>query len=95
MIVKTKSGFSCKVNEKKVHDWRFAKSLADCDSGDESRVIKGMTFVVPFLLGEDGEKKLSEHVADKDGIISSESIMKEFREILIYIGQNNNDAKKS
>ena len=91
MEIHTMSGFVCKVNEKKAKDWRFAKALADCDSGDDSRILKGMTFAVPFLLGE-YESKLMDHVADENGVIDSDMIMKEFDEILSLIGA---EAKKS
>ena len=53
MYVKTKSGFECEINERKVKDWKFAKALAKCDSGDESQALEGTTFIVPFLLGKE------------------------------------------
>lgn len=92
MNIKTKSGFSCKVNEARAKDWRFAKGLADCDSGDESRILKGMTFVVPFLLGEKGEEALIKHVTNKNGIAPTDLIMSEFKEILSLMGE---ETKKS
>ena len=55
MKIKTKSGFVCDVNPDLAKDWRFCKGLAKLDSGDESQVIQGITFLVPFLLGDDGE----------------------------------------
>lgn len=90
MKVKTKSGFVIEVDEKKAKDWRFAKNLAKWD--DESTVIQGTSFCVPFLLGADGEKALMDHVMEKDGSIPSEKILSEFREILEQIGQS---VKKS
>ena len=92
MDVKTKSGFKCKVNEKKMKDWRFVKALAKCDSGEEASVIEGLSFVVPFLLGEEGEEKLLNHVMDEDGVASSTKIIKEFKEILSLVGS---EIKKS
>ena len=92
MDVKTRSGFECKVNEKKLKDWRFAKALAKCDSGDESKVLDGLTFVVPFLLGEDGEESLMKHVEDADGIVSTESVISEIRNIIELVGE---EVKKS
>lgn len=81
MKVKTKSGFSCDINEKKMKDWRFIKALAKCDSQDESKRLEGITFLVPFLFGEKGEATLIKHVT-KDGIASTEDIIGEFREVL-------------
>lgn len=92
MKIQTKSGFVCNVNENKVKDWRFCKSLAKCDSGEESTVIQGLAFVVPFLLGDDNEEALIKHVSDKDGIASTDKILAEFKEILLKIGES---AKKS
>ena len=48
MKIQTKSGFVCEVDEAKVTDWRFCKALAKCDSGDESAMIQGVTYVVPL-----------------------------------------------
>lgn len=92
MDVKTRSGFECKVNERKLKDWRFAKALAKCDSGDESKVLDGLTFVVPFLLGEDGEESLMKHVEDADGIVSTETVISEIRNIIELVGE---EVKKS
>lgn len=92
MNIKTSSGFKCKVNEKKAKDWRFVKALAKCDSNDESSVLEGLAFVVPFLLGEDGELALEKFVEDKEGIVSSDVVIKEFKEILKLIGS---EIKKS
>jgi hypothetical protein len=92
MDVKTRSGFECKVNERKLKDWRFAKALAKCDSGDESKVLDGLTFVVPFLLGEDGEESLMKHVEDADGIVSTENVISEIRNIIELVGE---EIKKS
>lgn len=92
MNVKTKSGFKWKINEKKMKDWRFAKAIAKCDSGDESKIIEGMTFVVPFILGEDGEAALMEHVQKDDEIIDTNDILKEIREIITLAGE---EIKKS
>lgn len=92
MKIHTMSGFVCDVNEKKAQDWRFAKALADWDSGDESRLMKGMTYAIPFLLGEEQEALLMDHVKDEDGIISTEVILAEFREILNLMS---NEVKKS
>lgn len=92
MKVQTKSGFAWDVDEEKAKDWRFGKHLAMCDSGNYSEVLKGITFCVPFLLGEDGEEALVKHVIDKKGHASSEKVIKEFNEIMTLIGE---DVKKS
>ena len=92
MKVQTKSGFAWNVNEAKAKDWRFSKHLAMCDSDDGSKVLKGITFCVPWLLGEDGEEALMQHVADKSGAIESEQVIREFNEIVTLLGK---EVKKS
>lgn len=90
--IQTKSGFVWNVDEKKVGDWRFAKQLAKCEGNNEAEKIIGLTYVVPFLLGDDGETALSEHVKKKNGAIMTSDILAEFREILVLLGE---EAKKS
>ena len=82
--IKTKSGFVIEVDESKGKDWRFTRALAKWEN-DET-VLQGMTFCLPFLLGEDGEKALMEHVKEKDGSIPAEKMINEFREILDKLG---------
>lgn len=95
MKIKTKSGFVCDVNPNKAKDWSFCKMLAKCDSQDGSAILEGMTFVVPFLLGEDGETKLVKHVMDEDGIAPVDRIMAEFREILQLMGKETKKSQSS
>ena len=92
MYVKTKSGFECEINERKVKDWKFAKALAKCDSGDESQALEGATFIVPFLLGKDGENALMEHLTDDGGIVETAAILTEIKEIMALVGA---EIKKS
>ena len=92
MEIHTMSGFVCNVNEKKAKDWRFIKAMADWDSGDESRALKGVTAALPLLLGKEGEQKLLEHVSDEDGIADIELMMSEFKEIVVLMGE---EIKKS
>lgn len=78
--VQTKSGFVCKVDENKVKDWRFVKALAKCDASET--MVQGLSFVVPFLLGVDGEDALMEHIKDENDLYPTDKIMTEMREIL-------------
>lgn len=95
MKIKTKSGFTCDVNEDKVKDWRFCKSLAKCDSGDESAMLQGITFVVPFLLGSEGEEALLAHITDKNGLASTEKVIAEFKDIMGQIGEASKKLQSS
>jgi hypothetical protein len=82
--IKTKSGFVIEIDENKGKDWRFTKALAQWEN-DET-VLQGLSFCVPFLLGDDGEKALMEHVTQEDGSIPAEMMINEFREILNLLG---------
>ena len=95
MKIKTKSGFTCEVNEDKVKDWRFCKNLAKCDSGDESAMLQGITFVVPFLLGPEGEDALLSHITDKNGLASTEKVIAEFKDIMGQIGEASKKSQPS
>ena len=95
MKIQTKSGFVCDVNENKAKDWRFCKNLAKCDTDDESSVIQGIAFVVPFLLGSDGEEALIRHVSDDDGIASTQRILEEFKEIMNLMSENIKKSQSS
>lgn len=95
MKITTKSGFVCNVNEDRAKDWRFCKALAKCDSEDESQIIQGITYVVPFLLGKEGEEKLIEHVTNKDGIAPVDQILSEFKEILQLMGEETKKSQSS
>ena len=88
--VKTKSGFVIDVDENRAKDWRFTKALAKWEN-DETALI-GLTNCLPFLLGDDGEKALMDHVSEKDGSIPSEKMIEEFKEILEILGEK---VKKS
>lgn len=93
--IKTKEGFSCEVNEDKVKDWRFVKGLADCTSKNENQVLKGVTFVVPFLLGEDGEEKLMDFLTEKEGFPKTDSIITVFKEIMEQLSEETKKSKSS
>lgn len=88
--IKTKSGFVVEIDEKRGADWRFTKALAQWEN-DET-VLQGLSFCLPFLLGDDGEKALMEHVKEDDGSIPAEKMINEFREILTLLGEK---VKKS
>ena len=91
MEIRTKSGFKCKVNENKIKDWRYVKTsahIAKCS--DELEIIDGIDFLMEFLLGDE-YNKLMEHLA-KDGVVESETLIREYKEITGYVGEQ---VKKS
>lgn len=83
--VQTTSGFVCNVDERKAKDWNFLETLVDCENENESIALRGITKVVPLLLGTNEFEKLKKHV-EKDGFTDVEVIMSEFKEILEQIG---------
>ena len=88
--IKTKSGFVIEINESRAKAWRCTKALAQWEN--EETVSQGLSTCLPFLLGDDGEKALMEHVKEKDGSIPAEKMINEFREILELLGEK---VKKS
>ena len=91
MKVKTKSGFTCNVDENKIKDWRYVKAAANAAKGDEADAITNLVFMINFLLGDKDEERLIAHVT-KDGIADSMLIQKEFEEITKLMGD---ELKKS
>lgn len=94
MKIKTKSGFEWNVNEKKISDWRYVKAAARINSGNEAAILEGITFCIPFILGEDGEKALIDHVEENE-MVDTEKMIAEFLEITQLIGEKTKKSKSS
>lgn len=93
MKVKTKSGFTCNVNENKLKDWRYVRAAAKAaKSTDEAETLAEVCFMINFLLGDADEERLINHVADKEGVADSVLIQSEFEEITRLMGE---EIKKS
>ena len=90
--VTTSSGFECDVNPKITKDYRFIKLLRKLMGDDQEEQFKSLVDVISFLLGEDGEERITQHVMDEDGIADIELINKEVTEILASL-QNNPGIK--
>ena len=95
MKIKTKSGFECIINENKFADWRYIRAAAEVNSGKEAKILKGITFIVPFILGDEQEEALMDHLKDDDGIVSTIKIVEEFREIETLAGEKVKKSKPS
>lgn len=84
MKIKTKSGFECNINERRLKDWRYIKAAAKMNKAvkeqNEGEMVTELAFSVPFLLGEDGEAALMAHIED-DGVVDSERLVAEYIEI--------------
>ena len=91
MKVETKSGFKYNVDERRLKDWRYVKAASKINGGNEEEILSGITFAIPFLLGEEGENALMEHI-EENGTVDTERMLAEFLEITRIIGEK---AKKS
>ena len=86
MKVKTKSGFTCELSEKKIGSW----NLMDMYSGiskaakedDYTEVIERTRAMYLFVLGEEGYKALFDHLKDADGVVDPKDMTAEFNEIM-------------
>lgn len=92
MKIKTKSGFECNINERRLKDWRYIKAAAKMNEGDQTEIAVALAFAVPFLLGDDGEAALIKHLEDDEGVADSEKLVQEFIEITQIAGEK---VKKS
>ena len=72
--VKTKSGFSCEINEKKVGSWNtvdlYTKISKASKANDLGTLMELTQSLYVFVLGEDGYNALIDHLKDDDGIVS-------------------------
>lgn len=84
MIVKTSTGFTADVNEKKVNDYRFLECTVQAMKGDgDFEKLQGYMGMIKFLFSKEDKEKLLDHVAESnEGICDVESLGKEFQEIL-------------
>lgn len=78
----TSSGFRFNSNDKIVNDWRFIKTLTTIEKGDEVEKLYASSQLITLLLGDKGEAALCRHVAEKDGTVPTDKLMKEAGEIL-------------
>lgn len=78
----TSSGFNFDANDRITNDWRFVKALTAIEKGDDVEKLYASTQLVNLLLGEKGEAALCEHVAEEDGTVPTDKLMREAGEIL-------------
>lgn len=79
---KTTNGYKFKVDERAITDWSVLEAIADIESGEVTKVIKGTTNMANALLGADGVKDLLNHIRkNNDGYAPSEMVQNEIIEI--------------
>lgn len=96
MKIKTSTGFTAEVNEKKVNDYRFLEHMVQALKGDgDFEKLQGYMGMVTFLFSKEDKEELLDHVAkNNDGICDTESLSKEFQEILEALKEKK-DVKNS
>ena len=84
---KTSSGFEYEVNEKVRNNWLFVRAVAKAESAptEEEKLI-ALVETVHLLLGEEGENQLCQFLVDDEGIVPSDRLIGEVREIIAALG---------
>jgi len=95
---KTSSGFEFEIDEESTKNYRFVKATAKAasKSATQEERIEATMQTIPFLLGEDQEEKLVEHLESKaeNGIATVEDVMSEVKEIM-EVAKENKTVKNS
>lgn len=77
----TESGFEFEIDEKNLDDMEYLEALADAEDNTE-RFPK----LIRMTLGEEGKKRLYDHVRDEKGRAVATRAIEEFTEILQKAG---------
>lgn len=93
--VETKSGFKWHVKENSLRDWRFVHALRDMQMADPLLRMQGVYNMILLVLGEEGEKRLSEHVADEEGFVDAAKMAAEVNEIVLLAKDKSTEIKNS
>lgn len=91
--VTTASGYDAKIDPEVLDDWDFMSAIADADSGETGKALRAQIYICKALLGEEGEKRLKEHVRKVHGTKKAKAsdVMNEVIEIFSLI----KNSKKS
>lgn len=73
---KTTTGFKFEIDKRTLENYELVELLNDVD---ENPLL--ITKVTKMLLGDEGTKKLKDHVRDEDGFVSGISMSKEIVDI--------------
>lgn len=80
--VTTSSGFVCEINEDALDDMEVIDSIVSIDGGD----ISGYPVLIRKVLGDDGKKKLYDHLRTPDGRVPREAFGAEISDIFNALG---------
>lgn len=78
--MKTASGFEFNIDPERFNDMRIIDAYAAL-SKDESD-INALLTLSNLILGEDGKKRLYEHIAEPDGRVPADAFGRELGEIM-------------
>lgn len=73
---KTKSGFNYAISQERMENYEMIEVLNELDENPMK-----LPKVINLLLGNDGAKRLKDHVRTDDGIVPSKVMMNEIEEI--------------
>lgn len=82
---KTDTGFAFEVDDNVLDDYELLEALVMVDRGDFRYIVDA----VNRLLGEEGKKKLLDHVRNKNGRVSSKAVSTEFMSIFSAVNGKN------
>ena len=86
---KTKSGFEFEVDERLFEDYRLSDAIGMSTSDNPMDRIKSEYQLMMLVLGEEGKKKLFEHLAEDNGFINKKRVTEEFAEIMTFVLSQN------
>ena len=93
MTGKTTSGFEYDIDGKAIKDFRFLRALSDMQSPDTLRQVDGVTAMVDIVFNDPAQvDRFLLHVA-KDGRALTDDVMRELREILAAIREQDETVK--
>ncbi len=91
---KTPTGFEFEIDERILNDFRYVELLAMAESDDASEILKGVTMLPKFMLGDKGAKRLKDKIAsENDGFVPQELVYAEITAIIDVIKENNKNIK--
>ena len=79
----TSTGFEYTIDERRVRSWSVVKKIAAMQNSKSDIAVYGIAIeLISDLLGEEQEKKLTDHVTQIYGYDDAEIVSKEFFEII-------------
>lgn len=74
---KTKSGFEFAISQERAENYELLEALSELDDN-----TMALPKVIKLLLGDDGAKRLKDHVRTKDGMVPPQAMTEEIEQIM-------------